>query len=134
MNPESQAPEEAPQAPDEPIEPATKHFVRGNLRLLEIRLKDELKPLSHEEVSSMIESAIRSLKSDLERAQLSKEREAFSKRTAREMEWMVRIVSCVVTAMLTLIFAGVVSNCAGDITHLRDRINTLESKESKKAP
>jgi hypothetical protein len=135
MNSEpAQAPEEAPEAPDEPNQPATKHFVRGNLRLLEIRLKDELKPLSRDLVNSMIENAIRSLKSDLERTQLDKERETFRKKTDRDLEWIVRIVSCVVVAMLTLIFAGVVSQCTGNITELKDRINTLESKESKKAP
>jgi t-SNARE complex subunit (syntaxin) len=93
---------------------------------------EEAPPLSHQEVSGMIEKAIRALKSDLERAQLDKEREAFSKRTAREMEWMVRIISCIVVAMLTLAFSAFISNCTGNISELRDRINTLESKESKK--
>jgi DNA topoisomerase VI subunit B len=112
-----------PQVPEEEsVPPATMRYISSVLQL------------ARQEVSAEIASAIREFKRELETAQRDQERKESSQKSTRELEWTIRIVSCLVVAVFTLAFAAVVSQCSGNISDLRERLSALESKEGKKSP
>jgi hypothetical protein len=115
MNEEPTAPEES----DKPDDPANKRFVSSMIKLSEMRLRDEF--------NSMIETAIRGLKSDLESERLEQERAESSKKLDRSIEWSKRLTAAVIGAaamMFVMIFA---EQC----TSLHSRVTTLELNQAK---
>jgi hypothetical protein len=128
MSAEPGAPAEEPKETD----PVTHQALEERLELFERGLKNRMDPIIKEVAQRIAESAIREFKMELETAQRDQERKESSRKTARDLEWIIRIVSCLVVAMLTLVFSAVVSQCTGNIADMRERLSTLESKEAKK--
>src|SRR5260370_12305436 len=89
-------------AADAEDQPATKRFVSSMIKLSEMRLRDELKPilpLSEQAISSKIESAIRSLKSDLEREHEQQDRDKYDKQSEL---WLNRIIAPPISSLISI--------------------------------
>ncbi len=117
-------------AADAEDQPATKRFVSSMIKLSEMRLRDELKPilpLSEQAISSKIESAIRSLKSDLEREHEQQDRDKYYKQSEL---WLNRIVAAAVAFVISIVFTTTFSQCS----ELHSRITTLELKKCPPLP
>jgi hypothetical protein len=127
MSPAPQAPEEEPNF----LGPLTQQALNERLELFERGFKSRLEPTIKETAQRIAESAIREFKSDLENARREQEVKDLRKKTDHDLEWTIRIVSCLVVAVFTFVFSSVVSQCTGNIADLRERLSTLESKEKK---
>jgi hypothetical protein len=113
---------EEPTAPEEE-EVVTKTFVADAVRFG----RDILQRQLDEDLDRKIDSAIRALKNDLERERLERERAESTKRWDQSMEWTKRFGAGVIGAvamMFVMIFA---EQCS----ELHQRVNTLESKQTK---
>jgi len=121
MSPEPTTPDEEPKDTDL----VTYEALEQRFVLFERGFKNRLEPTIKEAAQKIADSAIRALKSDLERAQLEQSNAQSEAKWKRTMEWQNRVLSAGVGFVICLLFGAALTQC----NELHNRITNLELKK-----